>query len=222
MKYGKNWLALSLLFLISTVIAHADEIASVTTQGSGAATPIIDEVIVQSTPFTLCFTNSDCQVFGNYQANYTSSGYTPEYLPNPSGTSTTPLDIQSILAPNPPGATDYGQINYPYFLSYNLGDNLSGTYLVQLTTNRILAPSEQIDLAVLQQPNVFLIPVQSLYSGGSSMEAVFQAMPGTTTLFVSGFGNGLEYHVTVSQVPIPSAALLFLSGFVGLFGLKRR
>lgn len=54
------------------------------------------------------------------------------------------------------------------------------------------------------------------------MEAVFQATPGTTTLFVSGFGNGLEYHVTVSQVPLPSAALLFLGGFVGLLGLKRR
>ncbi len=222
MIYGKNWLALGLLFLISTVSAHADVIASVITLGPGAAPPIIDMVTVQNTPITLCNPNGDCQILGGYQAYYASSGSTPKYLPSPSGTATTPLDVQSILSPNPPGATDYGYITEPYFLSYNLGNNLSGTYLVQLTANRVLAPSEEIHLAVLLQPNGFLIPNQTLYSGSITTETVFQAMPGITTLFVHGFGNGLVYHVTVSQVPLPSAAWMFLGGFIGLLGLKRR
>ncbi|WP_426991363.1 hypothetical protein [Methylomonas sp. CM2] len=190
--------------------------------------PITSIVWVDSTPFTWCLIGGECQSLGSYRAFYGSNGYGATsssifYQSAPAGTQKTPLDVEASLAPNPAGVFDWGQFNVPQFLPYDLGSNLSGTFKIKLTLNRELADLEEVYIAIFQNrdpDNILLgdweLLNQKLLADDTIFEGIFNSEAGLSTrLFVHGFAfNALEYHITVSEVPIPSSALLLLTSLL--------
>lgn len=192
------------------------------------AKPLTSTVRVDSTPFTWCLIDGECQNLGSYRAYYASNGFGATsssiyYQSAPVGSQKIPLDVEASLAPNPPGDFDWGHFNIPQFLPYDLGNNLSGTYKIQLTLNRELVDLEEVYLAVFQNrdPDNILLGERELFNqkllaDDTMFEGIFNSEAGLSTrLFVHGFAlNPLEYHVTVSQVPIPSSVLLWISALL--------
>lgn len=190
--------------------------------------PITSIIWVNSAPFTWCLIDGECQTLGSYSAFYGSNGFGATnssiyYQSAPAGSQKIPLDVEALLAPNPSGDFDWGHFNVPQFLPYDLGNNLSGTYKIQLTLNRELVDLEEVYLAVFQNrdpDNILLgereLLNQKLLADNTIFEAIFNSEAGLSTrLFVHGFAfNPLEYHVTVSQVPIPSSVLLWISALL--------
>lgn len=221
--YGFSRLVSLVTLLLLSVCETVN--ASVTVWlGPEVAKPLTNIVEVGSTPFRLCFVNGECQYYGTYNAYYGSTGFNDTYISPFYGSQKSPLDVEASLVPNLPSDFDWGHFNVPQFLPYDLGSGLSGMYKLQLTLNRVLTEIEEVHVAVFQNRDAnyvgfgdwALVPDQGLLAGDAMLETIFNSEAGLSTrLFVHGFAlNPLEYHVTVSQVPIPSSVLLWISALL--------
>lgn len=210
--------ALSILFFIgfaNSIFAATVNVAATASGGFGS------QGNPGSTAFILghTFSNIDEMVSitatGTINLSAGATGVTPQGINTPAGT---PFALTTSYTPLEEVMVDSGVLTIPRPVGDMIEDvgALIGVYIPATTNNNPTFTPFDEDLVPLG------IPASDLFLIGLGTTFTAQG-PGALYLGINEWyaqNNSGAFQVTLDPVPIPAAAWLFISGILGLFGIK--